>query len=706
MFLPFTHGSLASTAYAYDANLRPDTETITLDPDGNGGLPALTRVLDRSRDTLGRDTGFQILDGTTVENHATYAYSAADGRFASVTSPAGTFQYSYLENSDLVQTVAGPAHAVTNHWEAKRDALDWKENKAGQTVVSKYDYTVNGIGQRTQVETTGSAFQSQPADWTWGYDALGQVVSGDSPVAAFDRAYQYDQIGNRTRTAKGTLVLPSAANYTANALNQYTSAEGVTLPTTPAPAPPDDDGNLRFDGGVNKDNQPRQYLWDAETRLTEAKVVDGAPLVTYSHDAFGRRVSRTAGTSTTLFLYDGWNVVAEYASTSTSFEARSIHTWGLDLSGGLQGAGGVGGLLAVGRIPETGSPANAVWYFPTYDGNGNISEYLDLAGAPVAHYEYDPFGNEITPDSKKGGLHDAFAYRFSTKPFDTITGWYYYGFRYLIPVTGRWAGRDPIGERGGFGYYVFSFNATAHTTDLLGLDPARVYLPNGISYSPGGGNNLLNPSDLEAMRRSPPEGCREPDVGVPRGSVSWPRQPLDLNCCDENTIKDGKAQLLQIGLEEISIMKECGFEPDQNTHSCYNINEMIRGDVRGRTPKCWTCNLEHGIKYALRMPFLPLVDHWWVACYAYDKTGKQVDSIAIDGWLWENNGKPVNAEHTQFPFDGEKVATGELAGQKKTKSEPWSPPNACNSTLGKNRPPNRVVGAWVRTFDDLRQGAE
>ncbi len=29
------------------------------------------------------------------------------------------------------------------------------------------------------------------------------------------------------------------------------------------------DGNLRFDGGVNKDNQARQYVWDAENRLIE-----------------------------------------------------------------------------------------------------------------------------------------------------------------------------------------------------------------------------------------------------------------------------------------------------------------------------------------------------------------------------------------------------------------------------------------------------
>ena len=55
----------------------------------------------------------------------------------------------------------------------------------------------------------------------------------------------------------------------------------------------------------------------------------------------------------------------------------------------MQGAGRVGGLLAV-------TDASNVTHYPTYDGNGNVSEYLDATSQIVAHYEYDAFGNEIT----------------------------------------------------------------------------------------------------------------------------------------------------------------------------------------------------------------------------------------------------------------------------------------------------------------------
>jgi RHS repeat-associated protein len=62
-----------------------------------------------------------------------------------------------------------------------------------------------------------------------------------------------------------------------------------------------------------------------------------------------------------------------------------------------------------------------------------------------------------------------FAYRFSTKPLDSETGLYYYGYRYYDPATGRWPSRDPIGEMGGINLYGFVGNDGITKIDLLGL---------------------------------------------------------------------------------------------------------------------------------------------------------------------------------------------------------------------------------------------
>jgi len=41
-----------------------------------------------------------------------------------------------------------------------------------------------------------------------------------------------------------------------------------------------------------------------------------------------------------------------------------------------------------------------------------------------------------------------YKYKFSTKPQDAETGYYYYGYRYYNPVTGTWPSKDPIEENG------------------------------------------------------------------------------------------------------------------------------------------------------------------------------------------------------------------------------------------------------------------
>ena len=50
-----------------------------------------------------------------------------------------------------------------------------------------------------------------------------------------------------------------------------------------------------------------------------------------------------------------------------------------------------------------------------------------------------------------------------------VSGVFYYGFRYYMPETGRWASRDPIGEDGGINLYAFVGNQPTGSFDLLGL---------------------------------------------------------------------------------------------------------------------------------------------------------------------------------------------------------------------------------------------
>ncbi|MBI2442156.1 MAG: RHS repeat-associated core domain-containing protein [Lentisphaerae bacterium] len=189
--------------------------------------------------------------------------------------------------------------------------------------------------------------------------------------------------------------------------------------------------------------------------------------------------------------------------------------WGLDLSGSLQGAGGIGGLLAryrtehryydgqdmliichrppgnpenkqTLRINENAWPAHQAHgdtlgacdassvsnsaFLYTYDGNGNVSELLlSSAVSPpssvVAHYEYSPFGQLIAslgPESSDN------PFRFSAKYFVDELSLGDWGRRWYHPELGRWLSRDPIGQKGGMNLYVFVNNSTLGHVDKLG----------------------------------------------------------------------------------------------------------------------------------------------------------------------------------------------------------------------------------------------
>ena len=223
------------------------------------------------------------------------------------------------------------------------------------------------------------------------------------------------------------------------------------MPSVPSVENPsyDLDGNLLTNGVFS-------YTWDAENRLTAA-YSNSVCVVSNAYDHAGRRVVKWTPSHTTTFVYDGWLPILEIVATASEV-ATNAYVWGKDLSGTLQGAGGVGGLLAVSL--------NSAWYFPFYDANGNITAYVNGQGVVVAEYVYDAFGGTI---SKSGTMADDFRNRFSTKYYDAETRLYYYGYRFYNPAMHRWLNRDPIEEDGGFNLYAFVENNSVNYIDRLGL---------------------------------------------------------------------------------------------------------------------------------------------------------------------------------------------------------------------------------------------
>ncbi len=239
------------------------------------------------------------------------------------------------------------------------------------------------------------------------------------------------------------------------------------------------DGNLTFNGSWH-------HFWDNENRLIKSEphsATNGSLMVEAKYDYKNRRVEKTvkqlsgrspsypfdpsgAGTWDTIetrrYIWNDWNIIAEQITDNVQTNSTmNIYAWGLDLSGSLQGAGGVGGLLSDTKV--AGSSANV--YYTIGDANGNISEYVDQTGAVKAHYEYSATGEETY---KFGSMNDDFTHRFSTKPFDQETGLVAYELRYLKPDF-AWLSRDPITENGGVNLYGIGGNDLVNKWDKLGL---------------------------------------------------------------------------------------------------------------------------------------------------------------------------------------------------------------------------------------------
>ena len=381
--------------------------------------------------------------------------------------PTSRSAYDTGEHETAMNTTLDAAFDLT-HWQYDHaSGLVTKHQKSGKHEVVSFI-----------LQTVARTREKNGETMTYGFQTGG--MGGDS------YGYGYDSIGNRVWSAEN-----AATNlYAANALSQYTNVTGGAA-VSPAYDP---DGNLT---GCTLPDGVWRFFWDAENRLAAAErlTFDAAGFRIRVRNVYDHRSRRVAKQLQRRYyredggmlpdeirwgfpavsarhIYDGWNIAAETAVDAVAGTTNAaFYTWGPDLSGTLQGAGGVDGLLAETKVSSTSTNT----FFACCDANGNVTEYVDGTGTVCGRYGYSPFG-EIAAQS--GDMADAFTHRFSTKPFDAETGLAVYQLRPYNPPLGRWITRDPIEEQDGLNLYVVVGNDLVNRWDVLGLVEGKYILRN------------------------------------------------------------------------------------------------------------------------------------------------------------------------------------------------------------------------------------
>mgnify|MGYP001564069749 CR=1 FL=1 len=448
-----------------------------------------------------------------------YGYDTS-GRLQSIASTVGMFVYAYDGAGRRVNALFLPnGCSITNGYDnVSRLTSTYLRNSAGIDL-NHHIYHYDAGHHRTNITRyDGSKI-------TYSYDNIGQLKSAtgkeaDNTVRLHEKfGYAYDAAGNlnfrtnnalfqtfsvdalnqlATNTRSGTftaagITLGSPTNVTVNgaAATRYGDGtfakEGLSLSdgTNTFTAIAQDaagrsDTNesvaylpavtlFQYDGNGNLLSDGRRaFAYDDENQLTSA-LVTNAWKSEFVYDGKRRRKVRKeyswqdeewVQTNEVRYVYEGRLVIQERNENN---QPTVSYARGSDLSGTLQGAGGIGGMLA--RYEHS---LGLVAYYHA-DGGGNITTLVDLGGSIVARYLYDPFGREL---ARSGSQSDANLYRYASKEKHHNSDSLYYLYRYYIPEIQRWLNRDPIHEKGGLNLYTFAFNSPNNMVDFWGLQSA------------------------------------------------------------------------------------------------------------------------------------------------------------------------------------------------------------------------------------------
>jgi RHS repeat-associated protein len=464
------------TIYNVGSTGVPATSTVTLNYGTNQSLFNNGRVTSMtdgsgsetySYDRFGSVTQLQTVIGTTTYTTG-YQYNLA-GELTQLTYPSGRV---VLQNYDAIGRLCAIGTAGSTCTIGTNYASGYAYNPAGQTTAFNYG---NGVAltigynqdnlllqslqykkntttlfalnywyknDATNCPSAPSAANGQircigdtvdnGRSVVYGYDALyrltGAVTTGSTGYPRWGLSETYDRYGNRTAQSVTAGSGPSSSVAVSATSNRITTA-GYAY---------DANGNMTNDGA-------NTLVFDAENNNVSS--TNASASGTYTYDGHGYRVKKVSGGTTTVSIFSGPLVIAEYLNGAAPSSPTNENVY----SGGQK-------IVAF----QSGS----TYYFH----NDHLSPRVrtNTSGTIADQRGTYPYGETWYSPGQAG-------YMFTTYSRDYESGNDYALARSYVSRLGRFASPDKhsgnIGDPQSLNRYVYSLNDPTNMSDPSGMDP-------------------------------------------------------------------------------------------------------------------------------------------------------------------------------------------------------------------------------------------